>query len=137
VLYADPTTPDFCDQARTEASLFVELNFLEENPIELSGVLIDGGLIDGASVNSNYAVAFLDRQAGQRAGIVPNGTPIQPIGRSFVQYSSMMLIQGDGFEVFVDYQFTTVSADEYEALPNVDDLEVETTCSAEWCENSG
>lgn len=133
VLDADPSAPDYCDQARNEASLFVELNFLEENPTEPSGLLTEGGLVDSASVNSNYAVGFYDRHAAQRAGVIPNGTPIEPLGRSFVQYSSMMLIRGDAFELFVDYQFTSISADEFEALPNVDDLEVETFCSAGWC----
>lgn len=133
-LDADPAADNFCEMARTEASLFVELNFLEEDPTEPGGILTDGGLVDSAAINSNFAVGFFDRNANGRAGLIPNGTPIQPLGRSYVQYSSMMLIQGEDFEVFVDFQFTTVSEDEFDALPNVDDLTVETTCTADWCD---
>ena len=135
VLEADAQAPDFCAQAMTQASVFVELNYLERAPVR--GILTDGGLIDVASVNTRFAVGFIDRAARTRAGVIPEGTPIQPVARSYALYSSMMLVRGDGFELFVDYQFTSVSANEFDALPDVDEIQVETYCQLEWCEVAG
>jgi hypothetical protein len=130
-LQADPAAADYCTSVTIEVSLFVEQNYLESSPV--SGILTDTGLISTATTNSNYSVAFFDRYAVGRAGVIPNGTPIQPVARSYSQYSNMMLIRGEGFDVFVDYGFTTVSDDEFRALPNVDEIEFETECGAEWC----
>ena len=130
-LSVNPAATDYCAQAANAASVFVELNYLES----LAGVVMtDTGFIGMASINSDFAVGFYDRSAAQRAGVIPNGTPIQPLGRSTAQYSNMMLAQGENFVVFVDYQFTSVSAEDFRALPNADEITAELHCEAEWCE---
>ncbi|GAB4522639.1 MAG: hypothetical protein OHK0046_35480 [Anaerolineae bacterium] len=136
-LQADRTASDFCVQAAVEAAMFMEINLLA-NPATLGtadsiAVFSLGG--GSASVNSPYAAAFFDRSAGRRAGVVPDGTSFEPVGRSTAQFSKMMLIRGEGFEVFVDHQFTTVTVEEFETLPSIDEMEFTTSCTANWCEN--
>jgi len=46
----------------------------------------------------------------------------------------MMLAQGENFVVYVDYQFTSVSAEDFENLPDADGITAELYCDAEWCE---
>jgi hypothetical protein len=67
-------------------------------------------------------------------GVIPNGTPFQAVSRSPVQFSNMMLVQGDGFNVFVDYLFTSVSPEQFAVLPVLGEGTVDTFCTAEWCE---
>jgi hypothetical protein len=139
-LQADRTAEPgaFCRQAAVEVSLFMELNYLAspvagrsllEPAIAEAGVATTGEV----SINSTFAVAFFDRNAARRAGVFPVGAPLQPVARSYVQFSNMMLVRGDGFELFVDYQFTTVTRDEFRALPDIDTIEYQPGCTVEWC----
>lgn len=130
-LEADPTSPDYCLQAEIQASQFAEQTLLSNaapaaNPAAAPATGTD-------SVTTEFAVAFLDRGASLRVGVIPNGTPLTPVARSYAQFSNMMLASGDGFEVFVDYQQTSVSPEQFEALPNVDTLAVDPFCGADWC----
>lgn len=136
-LQADRTAPDFCRQATLEVSRFVEINYLadpDDGPLLVvppaSGA---GGGSSAAQIDSRFAVAFFDRGAARRAGIIPDGTSFEPVARSAAQFSNMMLIRGDGFEVFVDYQFTTVTRAEFDTLPDVAGLEIAPACAASWC----
>jgi hypothetical protein len=137
-LQADRTAPDFCRQAALEASLFMEINYLA-NPLPGASLTVPGvegvaAQAGGGVIDSNFAVGFFDRNAVQRAGVIPNGTPIQPVGRSYVQFSNMMLVRGEGFELFIDYQFTTVTPEQFRALPDIDTLQVTPVCVVdEWC----
>lgn len=137
VLQADRTAPDFCQQAMLEVSRFVEINYLadpDDGLLILPPVASAGGGGGGqALIASRFAVAFFDRGAARRAGIIPDETRFEPVARSAAQFSNMMLIRGEGFQVFVDYQFTTVTRDEFEALPDVATLEFEASCTANWC----
>jgi hypothetical protein len=137
-LTADPAAPDFCAQAAVEASVFTEQTLLA-NPFTNGSLLApeSQSAPTDAIVNSDFAVAFFDRSALERAGVIPNGTPFQPLGRSPVQFSNMMLISGEGFTLFVDYQATSVTTEQYEALTNVDTINVELFCAAEWCGAAG
>lgn len=133
VLQADRTAPDFCARAAQEASIFVEINYLAPNiPIgqRLAPTVTSSG---GNTINSNFAVGFFDTGAVRRAGVIPNGTPFTPIGRSYTQFSNMMLIEGDGFVVFIDYQFSDVTTEQFRALPNITTLEYTVSCTADWC----
>lgn len=132
-LQLDPTAPDFCAQAEIVASQFAEVNLLANPNLAGGANPASGPAVVSASISSEFAVAFLDRSAVQRAGVIPNGTAITPVGRSYAQFSNMMLVRGDNFEVYVDFQFTTVTRDEFDALPNVDGLTVNPFCQAEWC----
>jgi len=139
-LQADRTAPDFCQQATNEVSVFMEVNFLS-NPLPGGLVLAPG--VDGvggpgtATITESFAVAFLDRGAGVRVGVVPQGTTFTPIARSFAQFSAMMLIRGEGFELFVDYNTTSVTRDAFDDLPNVDEAGSVPFCDADWCEAAG
>lgn len=130
-LQADRTAPDFCEQAALEASLFMEVNLLGNPTVGgAGGITITNA---SATINSPFAAAFLDRGAAQRVGVIPEGTQIEAIGKSPAEFSNMMLIRGDGFEVFVDFQFTSVDEEQFDALPSVTTIEFQPACTAEWC----
>jgi hypothetical protein len=136
VLQADRTSPDFCKQASLEAALFMEVNYLA-NPNADGSRLAPGFQSEdnsAATISSDFAVGFYDRNAIQRAGIIPNGTAIRPVARSYADFSNMMVVSGDGFLVFIDYNFTSVTEDQFEALSNVDDItDFAPGCDADWC----
>jgi len=134
----ETTSPTFCGEVEIQASQFVETVLLA-NPqftgdlTTTTNVVTTGG---SADVNSEFAIAFLDRNAYGRVGVVPNGSSFTPIGRSYAQFSNMMLIQGDNYIVFVDFQFTSVTEEVFRALPDVDGIGSEPFCSAGWCSGS-
>lgn len=136
-LQADRTDPNFCKQAAVEASLFVELNFLANRQREDASLLAPG--VGGAAasvdvlVNSPFAVGFYDRNAAGRAGVIPNGSGLEPLGRSYVQFSNMMLVRGEGFTLFIDFRFTDMSEEAYRELPDINALEYVTGCEPDWC----
>ncbi len=132
-LQADPTAPDFCQQATNEATLFMEVNLLA-NPTPNSNLSLQGVAVSGDTViASEFAASFLDRGAARRSGTVPNDTPFQVVGRSPSQFSNMLLIRGDGFEVYVDYQFTSISEEAFQFIEPIDEETVDTFCTARWC----
>jgi len=141
-LQADRTAPDFCQQATNEVSVFMEVNLLA-NPLPGGLVMAPGvGGVDGdassgtAQITETFAVGFLDRGAAVRVGVIPLDTAITPVARSYAQFSAMMLVSGDGFELFVDHNTTSVTREEFNALPNVDDSGRVPFCDAAWCEGA-
>jgi hypothetical protein len=133
VLNVVPATPNYCTQVELQAAQFAEVNLLSNPNATGANALSLPTAATEHIVNSNFAVAFLDRNAQLTVGVVPNGTPITPVARSYAQFSNMMLIRGENFEVFVDYQFTSVTDDEFEVLPDVASAAVNPSCGAEWC----
>ncbi len=131
----DPAAPDYCQQIELEATRFAEVNLLSNPKAQEFGIFaFDPFATPPAyTVVTDFAVAFLDRSAVNQVGVIPNGTGITPIGRSYAEFSKMTLVQGDGFLVFVDYRDTNLSEDEWRDLPNADTLGVEPFCGAEWC----
>lgn len=130
-----PTTlPNYCEQVELSAARFAEVNLLNPNA-EPSSEGTTGELGGGGSLEiaTSFAVAFSDRRATRNLGVVPQGESIRPLGRSFAQFSNMTLVEGDGFLVFVDWRDTTLTADDFDALPNADELGLETSCQASWC----
>lgn len=134
-LQADPTAADFCQQAAMQASVFMEINILSSpsagSSLSLAGVGLPGS---NATINSDFAAAFLDRGASQRVGVVPNGTAIEIVGKSPAQFSNMMLVRGVDFEVFVDFQFTSVTREEFDNLAVIDEANITPSCTARWCQ---
>ncbi len=128
-LEADPTSADYCVQAEIQATQFAERNLLS-NAAASRPANVPAGT---ESVLTEFAVSFLDRGASQRAGLMPVATTFTPIARSYAQFSNMMLAQGEGFLVFVDYQQTSVSPEAFDALPDVNGIQVEPFCTTDWC----
>jgi hypothetical protein len=128
-LQADPNSADFCQQAEQQVTQFAEVNLLT-SASPGGRLLAPSG---PASVNTDFAVAFLDTAAQLRVGIIPNGTSITPVARSFGQFSKMMLVSGDNFQVYVDFQFTSVTPEQFDALPDVTTVDNSPQCGADWC----
>lgn len=126
-LTASVNDPDFCSKAELEAALYVEA--------QLAPAASGAGQTANApvTIDSPFAVAFLDRFARQPVGSIPPGTTVEPVARSYTQYSRMMLVRGDGFEVFIDWDGSTLTEAQFKALPDVDSIASATDCLAEWC----
>lgn len=128
----DRNAPDYCAQVAIELSRYAEVALLTRaadeslfNPTsDVSGDVV---------VETEFAVAFLDRNASVTVGTIPIETAVDPIARSYAQFSNMTLVQGDDFIVFVDYRDTTLDTFGFEDLPDVEDIEVEPFCQARWC----
>lgn len=133
-LTIDPADPDFCLKAALEASTFSELTLLSspaDRPIFSAGV--QSTLAGAHSIDTDFAVAFLDKGAALSVGVIPKGEPITPVARSTAQFSRMTLVQGTDFLVFVDYRDTTLTEEQFEALPDAGTIETQPFCSASWC----
>jgi len=141
LLLVDPNSADFCAQAEYQASQFTEdlLNrggSIANNPPPASGGNVTG--LPGFTVTARpfEALAFLDRQATQRIGFIPSDIQFQAVARSYTEFSRMALVQGEGFEVYVDYTATSLTAQDFESLPDVNTVQLAAACTAEWCENN-
>lgn len=133
-LDVDANDPNFCYNAEVSATRFAETRILTSN--------IDGGLFNNAltvlseyQIDTEIAIAFLDQSASIKVGIIPRGTPIQVIARSYVQYSNMILVSGADFQVYIEYQNTTLTEDQFRGLPNLTGFAPSPNCFAEWCES--
>lgn len=136
---ASPASPTYCFDLESEISVYTEVNLLDiiPTPTPLPGEGESGDDPDtpaAVSIVGENAQTYLDRGATTRAGVVPAGTPIEPIARSYAQFSRMTLVRGDDFLLFVDYQDTTLALEEFEALNNVNTLDATPFCNADWCE---
>lgn len=135
VVEIDTTSTDYCAEVEVDASRYAESLLQQPEGAEISS---EGAAVIGAgavTIDSNFAVGFGNRGASVRVGTVPFGESITPVARSYTQFSNMTLIEGDGFRVFVDWQDTTLSSDEFAALPDEAEAALETFCDAEWCTN--
>ncbi|MFN8376185.1 MAG: hypothetical protein U0694_25335 [Anaerolineae bacterium] len=132
-LQIDPNSPQFCTQAEIEASRYTEVNLLSNNTGASGGLNAPAAASGTVTPIGNFTVAFLDRDAQQRIGIIPRGTALTVVARSYTTYSAMILVQAAGFQVFVDYTTTTLTEDQFEPLPNVDGVDFDTFCDADWC----
>ncbi|MCA0458618.1 MAG: hypothetical protein LCI00_31965 [Chloroflexi bacterium] len=129
-LGVDPLAPDFCRLAELQATAYAESNLLpNQRPVGGGGVVSSGGI----QIISPYAVAFLDRFGRRPTGSIPVGEPITPVARSYTQFSKMMLVRGNGFLVFIDYSASSISENQFAALPDVNGVSSQFSCTAEWC----
>ncbi len=132
-LSVDPLARDFCRMAELQATAYAESNLLPNAKVSHSG---GQSAVGGAvQINSPYAVAFLDRFGRRPTGTIPVGEAITPVARSYTQFSKMMLVRGNGFEVFIDFSASTVSENQFSALPDINSSSVQTTCTAAWCKS--
>lgn len=139
VLPLNPNVPDFCAQAELQAA-----QYAEANPALAAAAAAPGQVITApagpvappgsARIIGALALGFLNRYATEHIGLIPVGTTFTPVARSFTEFSRMMLIRGDGFELFIDHRDSTVTEAEFAVLPDVDGVSVTTTCEAAWCQ---
>jgi hypothetical protein len=140
VMQADPNSLDYCFRVEVEASQYVEGQILTRSVVAadaaalLTGDNPEAPVAGSGEANTDFTLAFLDRNAGQRAGVIPRGVTFSPLARSYAQFSNMMVVQGEGFVVFVDYTQTSISGDTFDGLPNIDSTEFSVACLVEWCE---
>ncbi len=134
-LQVSPAAPGYCREVEVAASRFAEVNLLlPEARIQRDGnrVQIVGDIV----IDTRFGVGFFDRNGRQKAGVIPQGTPVQPIARSFVQFSNMTLVQGPDFLLFVDWLDTSLTSVQFRTLPDVNTVEAELYCRALWCSNT-
>jgi hypothetical protein len=139
-LNVDPADPNFCQLVEVQAARFAEMNVLSSQATTQVVAQTGGGNPNaaagsGVKILTNFAVAFVNRDGAQQVGIIPVNEPIKPLGRSPAQFSRMMLIEGDGFVVYIDYGASSVTQEQYEALPDATALNREITCKAKWCKS--
>lgn len=131
--------PNFCALAEIEASQFAEQNqVLGQRGVALANPAASGSAPTSAGgsgqITGPFAIAFLDRNANQQVGAIPVGEVVAPVARSYVQFSRMTLVRGSGFEVFVDYRDTSLTDDQFAALPDVNSVAAAPTCTVPWCQ---
>jgi len=134
VLEADPDDVNYCDAVEIEASSFADtsLNITTSGSGEMAG--FSAAAAPGAvTIDSEFAVGFGNRNASVRFGVLPFGETVTPVARSYTQFSNMTLVEGSGFRVFVDWRDTTLTEDQFEALPDEASAALETFCDAIWC----
>ncbi len=134
----DFTQPDYCAIAENAATRYVERTIVQPPAaVSLAAAAAAGGVDLNARypsrVEGPFVSAFADRRARRKVGILPIGTGYEAVSRSYVEFSNMMLVRGEGFYVFVDYTTTTLTYEQFLGLPNLGDGEPVTTCTAEWC----
>ncbi|MBI5670980.1 MAG: hypothetical protein HZC41_23550 [Chloroflexi bacterium] len=140
LLTVDVNSPDFCRLAEQQATQFAQANNIVPNAAPGSaapaptGAQTSAAAPGSARITGELALGFLNRYATEHVGLIPVGTPLTPVARSFTEFSRMMLVRGDGFELFVDHRDTTVTDAEFAVLPDVDGVSVNTFCEASWCQ---
>ncbi len=132
-LEVDANDPNFCYNAEVAATRFTETRILASN---LENGLFNSSLtvLSEYQIDTEIAIAFLDPSATLKVGIIPRGTPIQVIARSYADYSNMILVSGANFQVFIEYQNTTLTDDQFRGLPNLSGFSPAPTCLADWCD---
>jgi hypothetical protein len=140
-LNVDSNDFNFCALAELQASQFAEQNVLNfstttsttNNPAAPAVSNQSPPPAGSIQVVTDLAVAFLNRYGTEQVGIIPPGTSMTPVARSFTEFSRMTLVRGDNFEVFIDFQETTLTEEQFAVLPDVNGVSVNTVCNAEWC----
>ena len=135
-LYTPITSPgneSYCYDLMIEISTFTEINLLDPIPVTPTPQATVVNAQAQVSIIGASAAGYFDRGATQLAGFIPDGTIVQPVARSYAQFSRMTLVRGDGFLLFIDYQNTTMDVAQFELLPDVNALTVQAACDIEWC----
>jgi len=131
-LQADRTAANFCEVAQVEASTFAE--------VAIGGTLGGGAAQTAAGaagdggdprIVADDAVGYIDAAGTVPAATFPVGEPLELVARA--PGTSLMLVRGFRFELFVDYTKTSVPADVFESLLNVGGFRVVPRCDADWC----
>ncbi|MEZ4667602.1 MAG: hypothetical protein R3E39_06750 [Anaerolineae bacterium] len=137
-LTVDPFSRDYCSLAELQATAYAENKILpNKQAASISSPQGTSATNTGVRVSSEFAVAFLDRHARQPTGTIPLGEPLTPVARSYTQFSRMMLVRGNGFEVFIDYGASSIDENSFAALPDVNNVSYTAGCAASWCAGVG
>ncbi len=144
---AVPGSPTYCRDLEAEISVYTEANLLDGTTGGGAQAAADAEAdsADGEAANPNapvtiidpVALGYYDRGASQIAGTIPEGTTMTPVARSYAQFSRMTLVRGEGFQLFVDYQVTTLDLTAFEALGSIDVIDASTNCAPVWCVPQG
>lgn len=129
---ANPSAPDYCRQLENDLTRYAETNLLQRAELGIFSpppVIIE----NAAQVKNNFTVAWLDTRARTRVGVIPNGATVQVLGRSYANFSNMVLVRGEDFTVYIEYLNTTLTADEFRALPDAALVPLVPSCMASWC----
>jgi hypothetical protein len=129
----NPGSPTYCYDLMIEISTFTEVNLLDPIPVTPTPQATVVDPQGQVSVVGAAAAGFFDRGATQLAGFIPDGTIVQPVARSYAQFSRMTLVRGDGFLLFIDYENTTMDIAQFELLPDINAISVSPACEPEWC----
>ncbi len=142
---AVPGSPTYCRDLEAEISVYTESNLLDGTTGSGEQAAAEEAPAEGEAVSPNapatiidpIALAYYDRGASQIAGTIPEGTTVTPVARSYAQFSRMTLVRGEGFQLFVDYQATTLDLTAFEALGSIDVIDASTSCTPVWCVPQG
>lgn len=109
-------------------------NFAAENPPIEEIVVQDPN--DRQVAEAQYAFTYLDINAQQYMGIMPEGVRFRAWYRNYGE-STMMFVSGDNFAVYVDQRWTTLPIDVFDRLPTLEGVAPLTFCDAGWCNGPG
>lgn len=124
--------PEFCRNVAINVTRYVETEILANAAVDrIFSEQIP--LLSRFQVTTNIAVAFLDSAATRRVGVIPRGTPLFVRARSYADFSKMMLVAGDNFEVYIEWDQTNITPEIFRALPDARGFEQRTFCTAAWC----
>lgn len=131
-LAVDPNSESFCAQATRQASAYVENSVVT---VTASGAPAAAAApaVDRYRAATAFALAYLDRNAIRRVGTIPPDASFTPVARSYTQFSNMVVVRGDDFEVFVDFTTTTIPRAVFAGLPDVNSIATALNCRAPWC----
>lgn len=121
---ANPTDPNYCVNLEKEANTFTEAYLLDTISVSTE--------IEG---QANDAFAFVDYGARRFVGVMPKGTIFRAVARNALPGSQMMLVKAQGFMVFVDYTFTSLTEANFNELPDYREYTdpIQPFCDAAWC----
>lgn len=117
----------FCSQIERDAS-----DLTENPPVPDEETIVENSLI----AKSKLAFTYLDVSALQYMGIMPLDTEFRAWYRNFNE-SNMMFVSGDGFALFLDRRWTTLSENVFRNLPSLEGRKPLTFCDANWCNGPG
>lgn len=123
---AQPDKPGYCEALETELNVFAE-------------ALLKPPTIEGIAGESKDSYAFIDFGARQFVGTMPRGTKFTAVARNSLPGSQMAFVAGEGFAVFVDFAYTTLTQTDFDSLPDYRDYQgnIQAFCSALWCKAPG
>ncbi|MGJ3240067.1 MAG: hypothetical protein ACFE0Q_15270 [Anaerolineae bacterium] len=112
----------------------IAANFVVENPPspEVLEELTQDELAERLSAESRNAFTYDDPAAQVYYGVMPWGTSFRAWYRNFGE-STMMFVSGDGFALFIDRRWTTLSEEVFRTLPTLEGVIPMTFCDASWC----
>ncbi len=122
---AKPTDTNYCQALEQELNLYLERVVFAQDMDEMNGI----------AGRSKDAFAFLDLAAQRFVGVMPSGVAFTAVARNSLPGSQMMFVRGEGFSLFVDYAFTTLTREDFESLIGFQEYDgsIEVTCTAQWC----